>query len=429
MRILIKNALVITMDEGKIFRNGWVLTDGKVIESLGDGLEPPESADRVIDARGGIVMPGLINAHTHAAMTILRGYADDLALETWLNDYIFPVEDKLEPDIVKTASRLACAEMIQSGTTTFADMYFMCDKTAEAVLESGMNANLSRSVTGMKQDYKSRLEESKSLFSEFHGAGDDSLRIDHSLHAVYTCGREAMHAVSDQARRDGTGIHIHLSETMKENRDCYKAYGKSPTEIMHDAGVFKNRTLAAHCVYLSGNDMDILKSHRVSMAHCPTSNLKLASGVANIKEIMEHNIPVALGTDGAASNNTLDLFGEIKLAALLHKGMRLDPTLIDAYQALEMATVQGAKALGREKERGMLKAGYRADLILLDPDAPSLMPMHNPVSGAVYNGCGGHVLTSIINGRVVMENREILTLDMEAVKRDAVLAAKKMGIQ
>ena len=236
-----------------------------------------------------------------------------------------------------------------------------------------------------------------------------------------------LHAVAEAAQKDGTGIHIHLSETMKENRDCYRKYGKSPTEIMWDTGIFSVRTNAAHCVYLSENDMDILSQNGVSISHNPTSNLKLASGVANIKEIMGKQINVALGTDGAASNNALDVFSEMKLAALLHKGMRLDPTLIEAQTALEMATVNGAKALGRENERGKLKEGYRADLIILDADAPALYPMHDPVSAVVYNGCGGAVETVMCNGRLLMEKRELLVLDMEKIKTGVSAALPRKG--
>lgn len=428
MKTLIYNALLLTMDEGKVFADGCVVVEDAYIRYAGVHKEFDERFDKMIDARGGIVMPGLVNAHTHSPMTLLRGCADDMALDEWLSEHIFPLEDKLDGEAVYYGTLLACAEMIRSGTTTFADMYFFSDSSARAVLEAGLNANLSRCVTGTHQDYKKRLAEGRQLFAEFHGAGDGSLWVEHSAHAVYTCSREVLCAVADAAQKDGTGVHIHLSETMKENRDCYRKYGKSPTEMMRDAGMFSVRANAAHCVYLSENDMDILSENGVSISHNPTSNLKLASGVANIKEIMGKKINVALGTDGAASNNALDVFGEMKLTALLHKGMRLDPTLIDAQTALEMATVNGAKALGRDGERGKLQAGYRADLIILDADAPSLYPMHNPVSAVVYNGCGSAVETVMCNGRLLMENRELLALDMEKVKAGVRSAMRRMGL-
>lgn len=428
MKIYIKNALLITMDEGKIFPDGCVITDGSKISYAGEAIPKPADCKKEIDARGGIVMPGLINAHTHSPMTLLRGCADDLPLDVWLTEHIFPLEDRLDDEGVYYGSLLACAEMIKSGTTTFADMYFMSENTAKAVLASGMNANLARCVTGMNQDYKKRLEESRALYKAYHGAGGGKLRVDHSIHAVYTCSSEAIRTVAEAAAEDGTGLQVHLSETMKENRECYGKYGKSPTEVMYDLGVFSVPVNAAHCVYLSENDMDILHRAGAAISHNPTSNLKLASGVANIKEIMEKGIPVALGTDGTASNNSLDMFGEMKLAALLHKGMRLDATLICAKEALAMATVNGAKALGREGKCGVLKEGWRADLIILDADAPSLLPVHDPVSAVVYGSCGGQVVTSIIGGDVVMENRELLTLDMEMIKHGVKRATERMGL-
>lgn len=428
MKILIDHAYLITMAGDKVYPDGCVLIENDAVSYAGERPILPPEADKVLDAKGGIVMPGLINAHTHSPMALFRGCANDLALSEWLNDHIFPLEDRLDDEAVYYGTLLSCAEMIQSGTTTFADMYFMCNNSAKAILEAGMNANLSRSVTGTKHDYKKRLDESRKLFAEFNGAGDGSLQIEHSVHAVYTCSREAIRKVAEAAAEDGCGLHIHLSETMKENRDCYRQYGKSPTEIMRDAGAFLVRTNVAHCVYLSENDMDILKEYDVSIAHNPASNLKLASGVANIKEILEKDINVALGTDGAASNNSLDLFSEMKLAALLHKGMRLDPTLISARQALKMATTGGAKALGREAERGIIKPGYKADIIILDADAPSLLPVNDPASAVAYSGCGGHVVTTIINGKPVMENRQLLTLDMERIKDGVMRAAKRMGM-
>ncbi|MBE7047807.1 MAG: amidohydrolase [Ruminococcaceae bacterium] len=428
MKIFIDNANIITMDGERVYSHGSVVVEHGFIQYVGEKISKPAGTDKVIDAKGGIVMPGLINAHTHSPMTLLRGCANDLALDTWLNDHIFPLEEKLYDEAVYYGTLLACAEMIASGTTTFADMYFMSESSAKAILEAGMNANLSRCVTGTHQNYKKRLAEGRQLFADYHGAGDGSLWVEHSAHAVYTCSREALGAVAHAAELDGCGVHVHLSETMKENRDCYSAYGKSPTEVMRDAGLFNVPANAAHCVYLSENDMNILEAHNVSIAHNPTSNLKLASGVANIKEIKEKNINVALGTDGAASNNALDMFSELKLAALLHKGMRLDPTLINAREALFMATLGGARALGRHHERGQLKTGYRADLLVLDADAPALQPMHDPISTVVYNGCGGHVVTTMINGRLVMENRVLLTLDLERIKAGVQRAAGRMGL-
>ena len=427
MKILIKNGRIITMDDCGVIANGCVAIENDTISYV--GKEAAEVGfDRVIDAGGAIVMPGLVNAHTHVAMTLLRGYADDMRLESWLFDKIFPAEDRLDPEAVYWGSLLACAEMIKSGTTCFADMYFMNESTVRAVLESGLNANISRCVTGMNTEYKTRLGEAEELYAQFHGANNGAVKIEFSAHAVYTCSKETIRAVAQAAKKRGAGVHIHLSETMKENRDCYRQYGKSPTEIFRDAGMFENPTNAAHCVYLSENDMNILAEHGVGVSHNPISNLKLASGVANVKEMLGAGICLGIGTDGAASNNALDVFEEVKTAAILQKGMRLDPTLIDAHTALSMATVRGAEILGRGKERGRLKKGMRADVLILDRLAPNLIPVYHPESTVVYAANGGNVATSIVNGKILMENRELKTVDMERVAYGVGKAIEKMGI-
>ena len=428
MKLLIDHARIITMDGGKVYDDGCIAICDGLISYVGECKDWSEDFDRVISADGGIVMPGLINAHSHSPMTLLRGSGGDTSLQSWLNDYIFPLEARLDNDAVYYGTLLACAEMIKSGTTAFADMYFLNKNIIRATLSAGLNINVSHCVTGTGQDYKDRLKEARSLFADYNGAGRGLVRVEYSAHSVYACSREAICAVAKAAEKDNTGIHVHLSETMKENRDCYRKYGKSPTELMADCGVFGVRTDAAHCVYLSENDMDILQKNGVSIAHNPTSNLKLASGVANIKEAMEKNINVALGTDGAASNNSLDMFAEMKLAALLQKGMRLDPTLISARTALSMATVNGARALGREQEIGKLAAGYRADLIMLDPDAPALLTGSDPVASVVYSGAGGCVKSTKVGGKLLMENGKLLTIDLEEVKHGIKAARERMGI-
>ena len=427
MKMLIKNAEIITMnDERPVISGGFVEICGNKITYV--GKEPIKGIyDKIIDAKGGIVMPGLINAHTHIPMTLLRGYADDLTLSEWLFEKIFPAEDKLDEKAVYYGSLLAIAEMIKSGTTTFADMYFFSESVAKAALKTGINANIARCVTGTEDDYKGRLQEAKALFEEFNGEAGGAIKIDFSVHAIYTCGREAVRATVKAAEKYDANMHIHLSETMKENRDCFSQYGKSPTEVFQGWGVFSRPTNAAHCVYLSENDMNILKEAGASVSHNPTSNLKLASGIANVSEMMNKGINVSLGTDGAASNNSLNMFSDLKIAALLQKGIRLDPTLVSAYDALKMATVGGAKALGREA-RGKIEEGFFADIIILDAFSPSLIPMYNPISSAVYSASGGEVKTSIINGKIVMENGEIKTIDIIEAKEKAENAIKRIGL-
>ncbi|MBQ4516464.1 MAG: amidohydrolase [Clostridia bacterium] len=428
MKIQIKNAHLITMDDGKIIENGCLCIENEKISYVGDQALPDEDFDRTINARGAIVMPGLVNAHTHTPMTLFRGYADDMTLNDWLFNRIFPAEDKLDTEAVYWGSLLACAEMIKSGTTLFADMYFMSESTIRAVLESGINANIARCVTGTNNDYKDRLYEAEVLYSEYDGANAGAVKIDFSAHAVYTCSKEALKAVAESAAKHNAAIHIHLSETMKENRDCYSQYGKSPTEVFRDMGIFNCPTNAAHCVFLSENDMEILAENNVGVSHNPISNLKLASGVANVNEMLAKNILIGVGTDGTASNNSLDIFAEMKTSAILQKGIRLDPTLIPARKALEMATATGAEILGRGAERGQLKKGMRADVIILERNAPNLIPVHNPESTVVYSANGANVQTTIINGKIVMENRELLTIDMDRVASGVKDAVKRMGI-
>lgn len=427
MNIFIKNAEIITMDkENPVFSGGNIRISGNKIVYVGKDGVPCES-DKIIDARGGIVMPGLINAHTHVPMTLLRGYADDLPLHTWLFEKIFPAEDRLDSDAVYYGAKVAMAEMIKSGTTTFADMYFFSESVAKAAIKAGMNANIARCVTGKEDDYKERLNEARALFDEYNCENDGAVKIDFSVHAIYTCGKQAVRETSRLAKKLGANMHIHLSETMKENGDCYAEYGKSPTEMFNSWGVFENKTNAAHCVYLSENDMNILKEKNVSVSHNPTSNLKLASGVANIKEMQEKGISIAIGTDGTASNNALNMFFDLKLCALLQKGIRLDPTIVSAEDALFMATAGGAEALGRA-DTGRIKEGNRADIIILDSFAPSLMPVHNPISLAVYSASGAEVKTSIIGGRIVMEDRELKTIDLEEAKAKVNESLKRMKL-
>ena len=430
MRLLVKNAEIITMNESSqmTVSGGCIAAKNGVITYLGKTPQSEKEFDKVIDARGGVVMPGLVNAHTHIPMTLFKGYADDLPLHRWLLDKIFPAEEKLDSEAVYWGALLACAEMIKSGTTSFADMYFFSDSVARAAIKSGMNANIARCVTGTGEDYKKRLDEAESLFREYDGECDGAIKIDFSAHAVYTCSHEAIRETAKAAEKYGAGMTVHLSETMKENRDCYSATGKSPTEILRDCGVFDNHTYAAHGVYLSGNDMEILRDSGAAVVHNPASNLKLASGVANIKELLSCGVTVCIGTDGAASNNSLNMFSEMRLAALLHKGMRLDPTLIEAHEALKMATVNGARALSRP-DSGKLKVGARADFIVLDSSAPSIFPMYDPVSAAVYSACGGEVITSVIGGRAVMENRELKTIDIDEVKSNVERSLKRMKLK
>ena len=423
--LLIKNAEIITMDDAApIISDGVVGISGGKLEFVCEFL--PDSyagARRVIDARGNIVMPGLINTHTHTAMCVLRGFADDYRLNEWLFEKIFPVEARLTREAVVAGVRLGIAEMLASGTTSYSDMYSNEPASAEVVAETGIKANLSNGVIALSDDFVFENDrawrELTTLAKNWHGAANGRIRADAAIHAEYTSPPwvwEKEHAI---AAEYGLVTHIHLQETEKETEECRQRHGGlSPAEMFLKHGIFDTPVLAAHCVHLSETDMRIMAEKHVTAAHCPVSNLKLASGIANIRSMIAHGINVSLGTDGCASNNNHDLFEEIKLAALLSKGTTLDPTAIPAYEALKLATVNGAKAQGRENETGRLRAGFDADLIMLDVHAPHLQPVHSPAALAAYSCRGSDVCLTMVQGKVLYEKGEYKTIDIERAIRE-----------
>ncbi|MBR5947406.1 MAG: amidohydrolase [Clostridia bacterium] len=424
--ILIKNARIITMDDSRpVIDGGCVgILGGRLAFVCGEseiGAHESE-ARRVIDASGNIVMPGLINTHAHTAMCVMRGFADDMRLDTWLFEHIFPVEARLTERAVLSGVRLGIAEMLASGTTSFSDMYFFEPKTAEIVLETGIRANLCNGVIALDESYDFESDraviEMKELIANWHNAGGGRIKADAAIHAEYTSPPWVRKSVHELAAEHKLITQLHLSETKKEVGECALRHGgRTPARVFYDEGIFDTPVLAAHGVFLSDDDMRLLAEKGVSAAHCPVSNLKLASGIARVKELIERGVNVSLGTDGCASNNSHDLFEEIKLAALLAKGSSFDPTAIPAYTALKMATVNGAKAQGRS-EVGMLKPGFEADLIMLDVHKANMRPLHDPVSAAVYSAKGSDVSLTIVQGRVLYENGEFTTIDIEKVIRE-----------
>ena len=414
--ILIKDGYVITMDpKRRVFERGSVAIDGDKIVAVGKDVE--EKADVVIDAKGKVVLPGLINCHTHLAMVLLRGVADDMALMPWLETRIWPIEKNLRAEDCHAGALLGCLEMIKSGTTCFADQYFFMENVARAVEEAGMRASLSYGIIeqGDPKRRESEIRAGEKLVKERNGTAKGRITTMFGPHAPYTCSPECLMKVKELAKKYKVGIHIHISETQGEVKQITEKYGKRPVEHLDAIGLLGPEVLAAHCVWVTEREIKILKEKGVTPVHNPISNMKTASGVAPVQEMLNAGIPVALGTDGAASNNALDMINEMKFAALLNKVHKLDPVIVSAAATLEMATINGAIGLGLDKKIGSLEAGKKADIIIVDFKKPNLTPLHNVVSHLVYSAASGDVDTTIVDGKILMQERKVMALDEDKV--------------
>ena len=434
---LLLTGTVCTMDAGQtIIDNGAVAVGNDTIIDIGPA---PELLERYPDAERieepyGLIMPGLINTHTHAAMSLFRGLADDLPLMQWLQEYIFPVEAKLTGDMVYHGTLLSAAEMIRSGTTSFCDMYLFADNVAEATRTSGMRGWIGEVLYDFPSPNYGELANgfryAEEMFDKYR---DDSLiTVTVDPHAVYTCSPDLLVKLKEMADRHDAPYVIHLSETKDEVAGCLKQYEKTPVHHLDKLGILDQRVIADHCVVLTDDEIELLARRNVKVAHCPESNMKLASGVAPVPRLLAAGITVGLGTDGAASNNDVDLFREMDSAAKLHKVFNLDPTVMTAEQTLRMATVGGAELLGAADRIGSLEVGKKADLIVLDLNQPHLTPLYNVPSHLVYAAHGNDVIHSVINGQIVMRNRVLTTIDEEALREkinEIALMVKKISRQ
>ena len=420
MASLIYNVTAVRMDEDHtVLPNAWVLVEGEHIAAVGSG--PAPECRETIDGKGGILLPGLINAHTHVPMTAMRGYGDGHDLHDWLNNYIFPVEARWDDRAVRCCTDLGLAEMIASGITCIADMYARTGVIAQQVAQAGLSANLSCGGVQFEEEFDPEKNHDcavqRALTEEWHGYGGGQIRIDASLHAEYTSHDGLCRWMAEYAARHGLGMHVHLSETEKEHEECKLRHGgQTPAAYLAGLGVFEGRAIAAHCVWTEPEDWAILAGKKVTAVHNPVSNLKLGSGVAPVVELRKAGVNVALGTDGVSSNNCTDFFGDLKLAAILQNGVRRDPLALTAWDALEMATVNGARALGRKT--GRIEAGYMADLILLDGEALNLIPCHDAANNLAYAAHGSNVVMNMARGKVIYRNGEFLTIDIDRVKRE-----------
>ncbi|HML34370.1 amidohydrolase [Sporomusa sphaeroides] len=408
LNILLKGGDVLCAD-GQI-RQTDIAVSGSVITQLGRIDEP---AEQIIDCRDKLIIPGFVNTHTHAAMTLFRSYADDMMLMDWLQKKIWPAEENLTAEDIYWGTQLAIAEMLKTGTTCFADMYFFMPEVARAVAESGIRAVLARGMAGIAPTANQALAESENFYNEWHNAANGRITVMLGPHAPYTCPPDFIKKVTALATKLGAQIHIHLSETAGEVADCQKQYGKSPIALMNELGIFDHGALAAHCVHLSPEDIAIMKEKQVRVAHNPGSNMKLASGVAPVPDLLAAGICVSLGTDGAASNNNSDMLEELRLAALLHKVHRLDPLAIPAKTAVDMATVQGAAALGLDTITGKLVTSYKADITIFDRQEPHWHPRHDSLSLLTYAASSRDVHTVIVDGNILLDNRRLTTIDEE----------------
>lgn len=420
MAILFKNVTAVLMDGSHtVLPNAFVAVEGTGITSVGTS-RPSGDFTREIDGRGGILMPGLINCHTHVPMTAMRGYGDGHDLQDWLNNFIFPVEARWDDRAIRACADLGLMEMIASGTTCIADMYMHTQTVAQAVADAGLSANLSCGGVFFGEDFSPAAcpdcRSQEELFQTWHNHDGGRIRMDASLHAEYTSKPGLWEWTADFAKSRGLGMHVHISETRREHEECKSRWGASPIRTLVKYGVFDVRAIAAHCVWTEPEDWAVMAEKGITAVHNPVSNLKLGSGVAPVPDLMKAGVNVALGTDGVSSNNTTDLFEDMKLAAILQNGVRHDPMALTAWDALEMATANGARALGRNT--GTIAAGKDADLVLLDPAAPNLVPCHDAANNIAYAAHGSNVILNMCRGRVIYENGTFLTIDAEKTRRE-----------
>ena len=421
-RILLHHCRALLMDEAAtVLDDAFVVVEGETIASV-TPTRPAGAFTQEIDCGGNVLMPGLVNAHTHIPMTLMRGYGGGCDLHTWLNDWIFPAEAKLDDRAVRAGADLALAELIAGGVTTIADMYMHTPAIAQAVLAAGISANLSCCGVyfGAPGDFSPAAcpdcDHQRQLTEEFHGAGNGQILVDASIHGEYTSNVPLWQWMADYAQRKGLGMHVHVSETQSEHEGSLTRWGLTPFRILDRYGVWDTRAIAAHCVWTTEDDWAGMAEKGVACVHNPVSNLKLGSGVAWIPAMKAAGVPIALGTDGVSSNNNQDMFEEMKFAAVLHNGVTRDPLALLPQDVLAMATREGAKALGRKT--GRIALGYVADLILVDFTRPHLTPCHSVMDNLVYAAHGSDVVMNMARGKIIYKDGTFLTLDLEKIQAE-----------
>ncbi|WP_296865771.1 amidohydrolase family protein [uncultured Methanobrevibacter sp.] len=418
--ILIKNAIILDPEKDINAKKDLLIKDDLIYKI--DEEIAQDNVDKVIDAKDKILLPGFVNTHTHLSMALFRGLADDLSLDEWLNDNIWPMEANLNEYYCYIGALLGAVELIKSGTTTFSDMYFYMEDVAKAVEESGIRAVLSYGMIdfGDEEKRKAEIEKNMNLFKNCHNTADGRIKVFFGPHSPYTASEELLKEVRKLADENNIKIHIHVSETQKEIDDVSAEKGLRPFEYLDSIGFLGPDVICAHSVWLSDEEIEIIKKHDVKISHNPCSNMKLASGIAPVKKLLDNDICVAIGTDGASSNNNLDIIEELKTASLLQKVSTLDPEALNSDEALAMGTIEGAKALGLDDEIGTIEVGKKADLILIDTNNANMIPDSSKLSSnIIYAANGFNVDTTICNGQILMENRQLTTLDEQDIYKKA----------
>lgn len=422
-KVLIKNIELLNTPNGEMY---CIAVQDEKIVAIGKEAPADFVADEVVDGKGKLATAGMVNTHGHVSMTLLRSYADDMALMDWLENKIWPIEAKMDAEDIYWGAMLGIVEMLKGGTTAFADMYgpYM-ERVAEAVAETGMRANLCRGLIGLAPDKDVKLAENDALAESWQNYDEGRIRVSYGPHAPYTCPLDYLEKVIAAAKNHNAELQMHLCETKFEVESYKKEHGITPIEMMDKLGMFDLGTIAAHCVHLTDNDMDIMAAKNVRVAHNPQSNLKLASGIAPVEKMLAKGIVVGLGTDGASSNNNLDMLEECRAAAMLHKATSFDPLVVPAAKAWDMATVDGANVLGF-KDCGKLEAGQQADIVLWDMHKPYWYPRHNKLSLLVYAASAYDADTVFVAGRKVVEQGRLVTFDEEKIYAEAEACAKRL---
>lgn len=421
MSTLFSNVTALLMDEARtVLPNAYVLVEGGKIVSVSQ-TRPQGFDGKQVNGGGKVLMPGFVNAHTHVPMTAMRGYGGGHDLHSWLNDYIFPAEAKWDERAIRACADLGLAEMIASGVTCLCDMYMYTPTVAQAIADAGVSGNVGVGAVFFGEKFSEAdcadCAKQQALFDRWHGFDNGRILVDSSLHAEYTSQEGLVEWIADFAKTHGLGVNVHVSETQKEHEECKARHGGlTPIQYLEKCGALDVRATAAHCVWTTPEDWAIMAKHGVTCVHNPASNLKLGSGVAPIPAMKQAGVNVALGTDGVSSHNAADFFFDVKLAAILHNGVGCDPLALTAWDALEMATANGGAALGRKT--GRIAPGYDADLILVDFDAPNLIPCHDVAENLAFAAHGSNVVMNMCRGKVIYKDGQFLTIDMERVKKE-----------